>query len=131
MIFLEFELSLVISFPSGFWKLSPEYLEKFRVTVFGRTGHTLVIRGFKTKPRCPKSKKPFAGRTSEGLWRGTSDLGYTGQKVVTPNSFKILAFVLKICLRYFFHNFMNGDNLEVDSPIIRKILSYCFYVNTV
>ena len=26
------------------------------------------------------------------------------------------------------HNLLNGDNLEVDRPIIRKIPSYRFYV---
>ena len=52
-------------------------------------------------------------------------------KTMTRNSefpSKNLSFEFKIYLPYISHNLLNGDNLQVDSPIIRKILSYPFYV---
>ena len=43
-------------------------------------------------------------------------------------SFKILFLEFGIRFRQIFYNLLNGDNLEVDKPIIRKVPSYRFYV---
>ena len=40
---------------------------------------------------------------------------------------KNFSFESEICLPDTFHNLLNGDNLQADNPIIRKIPSYPFY----
>ena len=53
---------------------------------------------------------------------------------MTPNFLQNTFFVLKICLRYFFHNFVIGDNLEIDNPIIRnnsELLFLCIVPRTI
>ena len=50
-------------------------------------------------------------------------------KTITRNSefpSENFSFEYKIYVPYIFHNLLNGDNLQVDSPIIRKIPSYPF-----
>ena len=36
------------------------------------------------------------------------------------------SFKFRICLQYLFHSLLNGDNLQVDSPVIRKIRGIVF-----
>ena len=75
--------------------------------------------------KIPSSKLSFFGKLVACMSYRFSRMGQKNDNSEFPS--KYFFFVLKICLRYFFHNFKNGDNLEADSPIIRNILSYCFY----
>ena len=81
----------------------------------------------------------FPYRVSSGFWKLITSVfrklpSYRfwvqakNDNAVIGISFKNFSFEFKIYLPYISNNLLNGDNLQVDSPIIRKFSSYLFYV---